>query len=200
MTEVYLLRHSETLKVNNIENNEPLQLKNEKMILRINGEKLAYKKSQEEEMQNFDAIFSSNYVRTIATAKYFTKNKINIIESFGERKFEIESWEELPEGFGNKQYADFDYRMPNGESLNMLIEREKAAFDKILDDYKDKKILIVGHSTALASLLTLWCDVDFNGNYKFKDKVFFDGKWNYCQTFKLVFNNNKELISIENIE
>ena len=67
----------------------------------------------------------------------------------------------MPEGFGNKQYADFDYRMPNGESLNMLIAREKEALNEILDDYKDKKILIVGHSTAFASLLTLWSDVDF---------------------------------------
>lgn len=83
MTEIYFLRHSEILKANNIENNDSLQLKNEKMILSINGEKLAYEKSQEAEMQNFDVVFSSNYVRTIATAKYFTKDKINIIESFG---------------------------------------------------------------------------------------------------------------------
>ena len=83
MTEIYFLRHSEILKANNIENNDSLQLKNEKIILSINGEKLAYEKSQEAEMQNFDVVFSSNYVRTIATAKYFTKDKINIIESFG---------------------------------------------------------------------------------------------------------------------
>lgn len=83
MTEIYFLRHSEILKANNIENNDSLQLKNEKMILSINGEKLAYEKSQEAEMQNFDVVFSSNYVRTVSTAKYFTKDKINIIESFG---------------------------------------------------------------------------------------------------------------------
>lgn len=45
MTEIYLLRHSENLKTNNIENNDSLQLKNEKMILSVNGEKLAYEKS-----------------------------------------------------------------------------------------------------------------------------------------------------------
>ena len=83
MTEIYFLRHSEILKANNIENDDSLQLKNEKMILSINGEKLAYEKSQEAEMQNFDVVFSSNYVRTVSTAKYFTKDKINIIESFG---------------------------------------------------------------------------------------------------------------------
>ena len=41
MTEIYFLRHSEILKANNIENNDSLQLKNEKMILSINGEKVA---------------------------------------------------------------------------------------------------------------------------------------------------------------
>ena len=50
MTDIYFLRHSEILKANNIENNDSLQLKNEKMILSINGEKLAYEKSQEAEM------------------------------------------------------------------------------------------------------------------------------------------------------
>ena len=121
MTEIYFLRHSEILKANNIENNDSLQLKNEKMILSINGEKLAYEKSQEAEMQNFDVVFSSNYVRTVSTAKYFTKDKINIIESFSERKFGIESWDELPEGFGNKQYADFDDLEKNEFSFRFVI-------------------------------------------------------------------------------
>lgn len=57
MTEVYLLRHSETLKVNNIENDDSLQLKNEKMILSINGEKIAYEKSKNKDMQNIDVVF-----------------------------------------------------------------------------------------------------------------------------------------------
>ena len=57
MTEVYLLRHLETLKVNNIENDDSLQLKNEKMILTINIEKIAYEKSKNKDMQNIDVVF-----------------------------------------------------------------------------------------------------------------------------------------------
>ena len=200
MTTIYFMRHSEQLKVNNIENNDSLQLQNEKSPLTINGENIAKEKALNEELNNFDIVISSNYVRAVATAKYFTNDKINVIESFGERKFGINSWNEYPENFENKQHKDFNYKTPNGESLNMVIEREYKALDKILNEYKNKKILIVCHSTALASLLTKWCDVDFEGDYKFNGKSFFDGKWNYCETFKLVFNDNKELVSIEIIK
>ena len=200
MTTIYFMRHSEQLKVNNIENNDSLQLQNEKSPLTINGENIAKEKAKIEELNNFDIVISSSYVRAVTTAKYFTNDKINVIESFGERKFGISSWSELPEDFEKKQHEDFDYKTPNGESLNMVIERENNALNKILDEYKNKKILIVCHSTALASLLTKWCDVDFEGDYKFNGKSFFDGKWNYCETFKLLFNDNKELVSIENIK
>lgn len=43
MTEIYFLRHSEILKANNIENNDSLQLKNEKMILSIKEKNLLMK-------------------------------------------------------------------------------------------------------------------------------------------------------------
>ena len=199
MTTVYLLRHSEPLKVNNIENSDSLQLQNEKWGLTINGENIAKEKSKNSELQDFDIVFSSNYVRAIATAKYFTNDKINVVESFGERKFGIDNWNELPDDFSKKQYEDFDYKFSNGESLNMVINREYEALNNILNNYKDKKVLIVGHSTAIASLLTKWCDVDFMGDYKFNNEVF-DGKWNYCECFRLEFDDNNKIISIDNIE
>lgn len=200
MITVYLMRHSEALKVNNIENSDSLQLQNEKWVLTINGENMAKEKSKNSELQEFDIVFSSNYVRAVATAKYFTKDKINVVESFGERKFGFNSWDEKPDNFEKKQYEDFDYKFSNGESLNMVINREYKALNNILNNYKDKKVLIVGHSTAIASLLTKWCDVDFMGDYKFNNEVFFDGKWNYCETFKLIFDEDKKLLEIKNIK
>ena len=41
MTTIYFMRHSETLKYNNINNNDSLQIQNEKWPLTINGEMIA---------------------------------------------------------------------------------------------------------------------------------------------------------------
>lgn len=170
------------------------------MRLTINGENIAKEKSKNSELQDFDIVFSSNYVRAIATAKYFTNDKINVVESFEKRKFGIDNWNELPDDFSKKQYEDFDYKFGNGESLNMVINREYEALNNILKNYKDKKVLIVGHSTAIASLLTKWCDVDFMGDYKFNNEVLFDEKWDYCECFRLEFDDNNKIVSIENIK
>ena len=76
MKTIYFMRHSEVLKYENINNKDSLQLQNEKWPLTINGELLALEKSKNPELQNFDVVISSNYVRAISTAKYFAKDKI----------------------------------------------------------------------------------------------------------------------------
>ncbi len=200
MKTIYMMRHSEPLKCNSIENNDSLQLQNEKWTLTVNGESIAKDKSKIVELQDFDAVFSSNYVRAIATAKYFTKDKINVIESFGERKFGVCKWKELPEDFIEKQFEDFDYKLENGESLNEVLNREIVSLNKLLNEYDNKKILIVGHSTAMGALFSNWCECQSNGAYKFNGKEFFDGKWNYCETFKLTFDSDNKLIDIINIK
>lgn len=199
MKTIYVMRHSEPLKPISINNKDSLQIQNEKWGLTINGEKLAEKKSQLNELANFDMVISSNYVRAISTAKYFTKDKLFIDDNFGERKFGINNWDELPKDFGKKQFDDFDYKLPSGESINEVIEREYNSLINILNNYHDKKILIVGHSTALASLFSKWCEIGYTDGYKFNGKQFFDGKWGYCETFKLEFDDNNDLISIETI-
>lgn len=161
---------------------------------------MAEKKSRLKELTNFDIVISSSYVRAISTAKYFTKDKLFIDENFGERKFGINNWEELPKDFGKRQFDDFDYKLPNGESINEVIDREYKSLINILNNYYDKKVLIVGHSTALASLFSKWCEIDYTNGYKFAGKQFFDGKWSYCETFKLEFDNDNKLINIENIK
>ena len=200
MKEIYLMRHSEPLKPININNNDSLQVQNEKWVLTINGEKIAEKKSKINELADFDIVISSNYARAISTAKYFIKDKLFIDENFGERKFGIEKWEELPNDFYKKQFDDFNYKLPNGESINDVIEREYKSLINILNNYYDKKILIIGHATAFSSLFSKWCEIDNKGICKFNNIQFFDGKWNYCETFKLTFDDNNNLVNIENIK
>ena len=199
MTTIYFMRHSETLTSTNVYNNDSFQLQNEKWVLTKNGEELAREKSKIDELKDFDIVFSSNYVRAISTAKYFTKDTINIDERFGERKYGINNWDELPDDFGNKQFNDFDYKTKNGESLNEVIEREEKALNEILSKYKDKKVLIVGHSTALSALLSKWCTISYTEPYTYEGKELFDGKWNFCETFKLEFDDDNNLVSIKNL-
>jgi len=200
MTTVYFMRHSEALKPQNIKNADTLQLQNEKWILTVKGENIAKEKSEVSELEKFDHVYASNYVRAISTAKYFTNDEIKIDERFGERKFGVNDWSELPSDFGKKQFENFDYKLENGESINEVILREEKALEELLKKHKGQKILIVGHSTALASLFSKWCEILYTGPYKYNDREFFDGKWNYCETFKLEFDDNNNLVNIENIK
>ncbi|HOZ55466.1 MAG TPA: histidine phosphatase family protein [Clostridia bacterium] len=90
MTQVFLIRHSEQLKIkSNIIISETSQISNEKIILSIEGEKKAEEISNLDILKNIDELWASNYVRAISTAKYIAdKNNININidESFNERK------------------------------------------------------------------------------------------------------------------
>ena len=72
--------------------------------------------------------------------------------------------------------------------------------DKILEEYRGKNIAIVGHATAFAFLLYNWCLIDSNNCYYYQDKIIFDGVWDYLETFKLKFDEEKRLVDIENID
>ena len=89
LTYVYLIRHSQQLRIENKISKEDSQTANEKVILSVEGEKKAKEISELNELKNINVLWSSNYVRAIATAKYIAdKNdiEINIDENFNERK------------------------------------------------------------------------------------------------------------------
>lgn len=205
MTTIYLIRHSMPLKVNNEFNNDNLQIQNEKSSLSIKGEQIAKDKLNNKEFANIDILFSSSYVRAIQTAKYIAEKnnlEINVISDFGERKFGINSWSELPDNFGEKQFLDENYKTEFGESQKEVRERTFNALMNVLKS-DDKRIAIVFHGTAMLFLLMTWCKVVPDSD---KYKIFFNGNelfcgkhFDFCETFKLTFNDN-ELIDIENIK
>ena len=206
MTTIYLIRHSKPMKVNNTFNKDNLQLQNEKSSLSIEGEQIAKEKLNKKEFDDIDIIFSSNYVRTIQTAKYLSEKnnlEINIISDLGERKFGIDSWDELPDNFERKQFLDENYKLNNGENQKEVRDRMYSVIMKILDEYPNKRIAIVSHATAISYLLKKWCDVsivDDKLRYSFKNEIVLDGYFNYCETFKLVFDDENKLIDIKNIK
>ena len=188
--------------INNDYNNESLQLQNEKMPLSIEGEELASNISKEEELQSIDVVISSNYVRAMSTAKYISNvNNVNLIvnSAFGERRFGINSWDELPTDFGLRQNNDENYKVGDGESQKEVRERVYRALIDVIDEYKDKRVVIVSHGSAILWLLKQWCDIDLkNKCIIFNDKlILYDNIFN-CTTFKLEFDD-KKLVNIEKV-
>ena len=205
-TTIYITRHSEPMKPIFELSNDNLQLQNEKQILSCEGERRAKILSEIKELQNMDVVISSNYVRAMSTAKYiaYKNNKdLIIMDDFGERKFGIDSWDELSENFENKQYMDENYKMPNGESRKEVSSRMFKTLNRVLEEYKGKKIAIISHATAMNYLFMRLGVANISEDnipkFHFKNKEFFDGNYLAPELFKLKFEEN-ELINIENIK
>ena len=198
MTTLYLLRHSKPLRVNNDNSKDSLQVKNEKNSLSLEGEEIAKEKLKDIKV---DIVYASNYVRAIQTAKYISED-INVVDELGERVYGINSWDELPEKYERKQFYDENLKIGYGESQKEVRERMTKAINKILEENKGKKIAIVSHATAISYYLKNYCDINIENDklvYRFNNKTILNGYFNYCETFKLEFDDKNNLINIKNI-
>lgn len=204
-TIVYLIRHSEKLDTKLVEKYnefESYQISREKRILSANGEYKARILSQQDEFKNLDAIYSSNYVRAIQTAKYFAESqniKIIVDKGFNERKY---GNPEKSLDIGCKQYFDENIKNFEGESRKEVTKRMEMSFQKALEENKGKRIAIFTHGAAMTFLLMKWCElvnVDENKKktLKFKDKIIIDKVFDAPEVFKLFVN---EELNVENIE
>lgn len=199
---IYFMRHSEVLKgINHEFNNDNIQLRNEKSILSSKGEKLAKELSLNEEFNDLDLVVSSSYVRAMSTAKYFVeKNKCEfaVVDLFNERCHGVDSLDELPQNFEEKQFSDFNFKMEKGESLNEVRERMLNGLELLLNHTSAEKILVVSHATCIAAMLSTWCSIKYGESYKFNDKIILDHDWKYLECFKVEFEDD-ELVGITNL-
>lgn len=179
-TIVYLIRHSEQLKIDGIKNiDEDDQINNEKIILSVNGEIQAKNLSELEEFKNIDVIWSSNYVRAIATAKYIAdKNNlpINIDSNFNERKLgNLEKLKELGKNrkysYTEEQLLDENLKNIDGESRNEVNIRMINSLKKILEENSGKRIAIVSHGAAIKFFLMNWCRLNEDCRLVYNDAV-----------------------------
>lgn len=209
-TIVYLIRHSIRFNNDYIEEYNTTQnktIRNEKIVLSVEGEKRAEILSNEEELQNLDAIYASNCVRTLQTAKYIIEKqnlKVNIDERFDERRVgkpndgTIKDWFVL-------QYLNENYKTEGGESQKEVRERFDQALMEVINKNKGKKIAIFSHGYAITFFIMKWCKFEYIEDkdyikFTFKDKVIFNKKINAPEVFKLEFDESNELIDIQNIE
>ena len=162
-TIIYLIRHAETIEENGIRNtNEDSQMINEKEILSVQGEQQAKKLSENIELNNIDAIWSSSYARAKATAKYIANINnlpINIDSNLSERK--LGNLKELGEFMKGKntrdpsqeQLLDRKFKTSDGESAEDTQKRMTKFFQRVLTEYEGKKVAVVSHRRSNKILL-----------------------------------------------
>ena len=205
-TIIYLIRHAETTQENGIRNtNEDSQMINEKEILSVQGEEQSKKLSEYTELNNIDIIWSSSYTRAKATAKYIANNNkqpINIDSNLNERK--LGNLKELGEFMKDKktrdpsqeQLLDRKFKTSDGESAEDTRERMTKFFDRILKEYKGKKIAVVSHGGSIKFFLLNWCKVNQDVRLVYNNIVL--DITSPC-LLKMTFKENK-LINLEQIK
>lgn len=207
MTTIYLIRHSVRLPLNSIEyhTNQDKTILNEKIILSHEGEIRAKLLSEKEELQNIDVVYTSNCVRTLATAKYLIENqnlKAIIDDRLDERKVGKSNIDKYPDWF-TRQYFDESFKTEGGESQKEVRNRVDEVINEILLKHKNKRIAIFSHGYAITFYLLKYCKlisiIENKLKYEFKNKIIFDKRINAPEVFKLTFNDN-ELLNIELIE
>ena len=209
-TTVYLIRHSIRFNNDYIEEYNTIQnktIRNEKIVLSVEGEKRAEILSNEKELQNLDEIYASNCVRTLQTAKYIIEKqnlKVNIDERFDERRAGKPN-DDIVKDWFVRQYLDENYKTEDGESQKEVRERFTEAFNEVLEANKGKRIAIFSHGYAITFFIMTWCKFKYNGTkddmqFYFRNKKIFDKKLNAPDVFKLEFDENNRIVDIKNIE
>ena len=149
MTNVYFIRHAEPNFDNHDDMTRELSAKGLKDRELITGFLLD---------KQIDAVISSPFKRAIDTVRDFANKNgmdITIIDDFRERKVDS-CWIEDFTSFSKKQWEDFTYKLSDGECLAEVQQRNIAALDKILDDYRDQNIVVGSHGTALSTIINYY--------------------------------------------
>ena len=199
-TIIYLIRHAEQYKERGIYNsNNNDQEKNEKIILSVNGEKQAEQLSKNKELKNIDFVWSSQYARAKATAKYICFNnniELNIDNRLNERK--LGNNEELRKIGKDKKYRYVEEQLLNtnlktqdGENANEVNLRFTNFINEILEEEQCKRIVVVSHGGAMKFYLLNFCKPEIKNDkvilkYKNEELAF-----NSPGIIKLIFEGNK---------
>lgn len=130
-------------------------------------------------------IYSSPFKRAVDTVKHLSETiqlPIHTIEDFRERKIDS-VWIEDFDSFTRQQWADFSYKLSDGESLGQVQARNLAALEKLLEKHPDQTLVVGSHGTALSSLINYFQPqfglADFQAIkhlFPFVVRLTFDGK------------------------
>lgn len=198
-TTIFLIRHSEQLKIKSLLNSsENSQIANEKIILSVKGEKKAEELSNIAELSNLDSVWCSNYVRTLATAKYIAERnnlEVQISTDLNERKLgNLDSLSKLRDKnthpFTTEQLLDENLKNEDGENRFEVNNRMTSFINTILNSNEGSRIAVVSHGAAIKFLLMNWCSLNQNFDLVYKDTIL---KIDSPSVIKLEFNKDSLL-------
>ena len=146
MTHIYFVRHAQP----NFENHDDFSRE-------LSPKGLADRTLVTDYLQDkgVTAVLSSPYRRAVDTVAPLAEELGLIVvtrEDFRERKVGS-AWIEDFDGFTRRQWADFDYKLSDGESLREAQERNLRALREVLEQFADKTVAIGSHGTALSTII-----------------------------------------------
>lgn len=157
MTCVYFIRHAQSDRSFHDEQTRPLTPEGiadtEKITLALKEKGIKH-------------ILSSPYTRTLQTVEGLSAALgVEIETDDGFRERSVGKW------FGDRffdfierQWADFDYHLENGESLRQVQERNVGTLKKYLEKYEGQTFAVATHGTALSTIINY-----FFPQYGFED-------------------------------
>lgn len=186
MKTVILMRHSAIDRQPNLDpTNPPLSLR---------GEMLAQRIFIHKELLNVAHVYSSPLRRAYDTARMsgrqvFADNRL-VERVAGEPV-------SLQESFWEMQYADHDFKNPNGESMREVKERMTSFMNDLLLKIKDgETAVVVSHAGAICAYLMNFCNIKvLNPTEKtreitFRDTIVISGKIRTPGAFILEWEND----------
>lgn len=149
ITQVYFIRHAEP----NYQNHNDVTRE-----LSEHGVKASQDLVRQLAEVSIDAFYSSPYKRsidTIAPLAASREKKIKLVDDLRERKL-ADAWIEDFVGTAKRQWDDFTFKLPTGESLQEVQARNIAALNRILKESRGKAVVIGTHGTALSTIINYY--------------------------------------------
>ena len=202
-TVIYLIRHGKTDKTKLVDGSGELTGHKEVDL----DDSFIPKIEEFSKKMNFKDIknvYSSKYVRARKTAEILSgKSDINIDDRLGERLGGIPNLDITPEEYYKMQFDNPDFCFPEGETVNQIIKRMDEAINDIIEKNRGEESIVVSHGAAITFYLRKWCNIEITNvekkirRFEYNGNVIHEGVVNFIQCFKLIFNDNNQVINIE---
>ena len=146
MTNIYFVRHAEPNYNNHDDMTRELSpkgMKDRELVTEFLTDK------------QVDIVISSPYKRAVDTVAHFASLQdlpITTINDFRERKVDS-SWIDDFDAFTRNQWADFNYKLTDGETLSEVQKRNISALREVIEQHKGKTVVIGSHGTALSTII-----------------------------------------------